>query len=163
VHADPPNAAGPGDLVQVWQPSTENQAAERVATAEIRATHEDTVTLSLDEYDARKLAGGDYRLLTLPYDPGADRQFASLLRAADETMVAVTVEAGSDLDGATVATVEGTVVAVRSDAGVDAIPSAARTLAAGDTLYVVARPDVARRVDAAAAAAEELPDDSPSQ
>ncbi len=163
VHADPPNAAGPGDLVQVWQPSTEDQAAERIATAEIRATHEDTVTLSLDEYDARTLAGGDYRLLTLPYEPGADRQFASLLRAADETMVVVTVEAGSDLDGATVATVEGTVVAVRSEAGVDAIPSASRMLAADDTLYVLARPDVARRVDAAAAADEEPADESPSQ
>ncbi|MCD2204612.1 potassium transporter TrkA [Halobacterium sp. KA-6] len=163
VHADPPNAAGPGDLVQVWQPSTEDQAAERVATAEIRATREDTVTLSLDEYDARKLAGGDYRLLTLPYEPGADRQFASLLRAADETMVVVTVEAGSSLDGATVATVEGTVVAVRGEAGVSAIPSASRTLAAGDTLYVVARPDVARRVDTAAAVAEEPAEESPSQ
>jgi hypothetical protein len=163
VHADPPNAAGPGDLVQVWRPSTEDQAAERVATAEMRATHEDTVTLSLDEYDARTLAGGDYRLLTLPYEPGADRQFASLLRAADETMVVVTVEAGSDLDSATVATVEGTVVAVRGEAGVDAIPSSSRVLAAGDTLYVVARPDVARRVDAAAAADEEPVDEEPSQ
>ncbi|MCD2200081.1 TrkA C-terminal domain-containing protein [Halobacterium sp. KA-4] len=163
VHADPPNAAGPGDLVQVWQPSTKDQTAERVATAEIRATREDTVTLSLDEYDARKLAGGDYRLLTLPYEPGADRQFASLLRAADETMVVVTVEADSSLDGATVATVDGTVVAVRSEAGVSAIPSASRTLTAGDTLYVVARPDVARRVDAAAAVAEEPAEESPSQ
>jgi hypothetical protein len=163
VHADPPNAAGPGDLVQVWRPRTDEQPAERVATAEIRATHEDTVTLSLDEYDARNLAGGDYRLLTLPYEPGADRQFASLLRAADETMVVVTVAAGSALDGAAVETVEGTVVAVRGDAGVDAIPSASRTLAAGDTLYVVARPDVARRVDAAAAVAEEPADESPSQ
>ncbi|MCG1003989.1 MULTISPECIES: TrkA C-terminal domain-containing protein [Halobacterium] len=163
VHADPPNAAGPGDLVQVWQPSTETEAAERVATAEIRATHEDTVTLSLDEYDARTLAGGDYRLLTLPYEPGADRQFASLLRAADETMVVVTVAADSALDGAEVATVDGTVVAVRGDTGVDAIPSGSRVLAAGDTLYVVARPDVARRVDAAAAAPEEPVDESPSQ
>ncbi|WP_370683981.1 TrkA C-terminal domain-containing protein, partial [Halobacterium hubeiense] len=159
----PPNAAGPGDLVQVWRPRTDEQPAERVATAEIRATHEDTVTLSLDEYDARNLAGGDYRLLTLPYEPGADRQFASLLRAADETMVVVTVAAGSALDGTAVETVEGTVVAVRGDAGVDAIPSASRVLAAGDTLYVVARPDVARRVDAAAAVAEESDDESPSQ
>ncbi|MGB9964849.1 potassium transporter TrkA [Halobacterium hubeiense] len=157
VHADPPNSAGPGDLVQVWRPRTETEPAERVATAEIRATHEDTVTLSLDEYDARELAGGDYRLLTLPYEPGADRQFASLLRAADETMVVVTVSADSDLDGAAVAVVDGTVVAVRSDSGVDAIPSGSRTLSAGDTVYVVARPDVARRVDAAAAAPADQP------
>lgn len=152
VRADPPNAAGPGDLVQVWR--TDVDPPERVSTAEIRATCEDAVTLSLDEYDARTLAGGDYRLLTLPYEPGADRQFASLLRSADETMVVTTVEAGSDLDGATVAAVEATVVAVRTPDGVDAIPVGSHTLAAGDTLYVVARPDVARRLDAAAAAAD---------
>ncbi|NIB99940.1 potassium transporter TrkA [Halobacterium sp. R2-5] len=154
VNADPPNAAGPGDLVQVWR--TDAEPAERVATAEIRATCEDTVTLSLDDHDAFELAGGSYRLATLPYEPGADRQFAALLRAADETMVVTTVEAGSTLDGGTVGGVEGTVVAVRSESSVDAIPSASRPLAAGDTLYVVARPDASRRLDAAATAAEEV-------
>lgn len=152
VRADPPNAAGPGDLVQVWR--TDGDTPERVTTAEIRATYEDAVTLSLDEYDARTLAGGDYRLLTLPYEPGADRQFASVLRRADETMVVLDVEAGSDLDGATVADVEGTVVAVRSASGADAIPDGTRTLTAGETLYVIARPDVARRLDAAATVPE---------
>jgi hypothetical protein len=152
VRADPPNAAGPGDLVQVWR--TDGDTPERVATAELRATYEDVVTLSLDEYDARTLAGGDYRLLTLPYEPGADRQFASVFRSADETMVVLDVEAGSDLDGATVADVEGTVVAVRSERGADAIPDGTRTLTAGETLYVIARPDAARRLDAAATAPE---------
>ncbi|WP_336036312.1 potassium transporter TrkA [Halobacterium yunchengense] len=152
VRADPPNAAGPGDLVQVWR--TGGESPERVTTAEVRATHDDTVTLSLDEVDADAVAGGDYRLVTLPYEPGADRQFASLLRTADETMAVVTVAAGSALDGATVAAVEGTVVAVRSADGVDAIPTHVRSLAAGDTLYVVARPDAARRLDAAAAGGE---------
>ncbi|MFC3477312.1 potassium transporter TrkA [Halobacterium litoreum] len=150
VRADPPNAAGAGDLVQVWE--TTGESPERVATAEIRGVHEDAVTLSLDEYDARGLAGGDYRLLTLPYEPGADRQFASLLRGADETMTVATVAADSDLDGATVGDVAGTVVAVRSADGVDAIPARDRVLAPEDTLYVVARPDAARRLDAAVAA-----------
>ena len=150
VRADPPNVAGPGDLVEVWR--TDSRPAERVATAELRATCEDTVTLSLDELDARDIAGRDYKLLTLPYEPGADRQFASVLRNADETMVVATVDADSDLDGATVVSVEGVVVAVRGERGVDAIPAGKRELAAGDTLYVVARPDVARRLDAAASA-----------
>jgi uncharacterized protein with PhoU and TrkA domain len=150
VNADPPNAAAAGDLVQVWRVDGEDR--ERITTAEIRGVAEDTVTLSLDEYDATSLAGGDYRLLTLPHEPGADRQFAALLRNADETMSVATVAAGSDLDGATVADVAGTVVAVRNSDQLDAIPSEERRLAAGDTVYVVARPDAARRLDAAAAA-----------
>ncbi|MFB6072008.1 MAG: TrkA C-terminal domain-containing protein [Halobacterium sp.] len=93
--------------------------------------------------------------MTLPYEPGADRQFASLLRSADETMTVATVEVGSALDGASVADAAGTVVAVRSTDGVDPIPARDRVLAPGDTLYVVARPDVARRLDVAAAAGGE--------
>ena len=150
VTADPPHAAAAGDLVQVWR--SDDGDAERVATAELRGVSDDTVTLSLDEYDARSLAGGDYRLLTLPYEPGADRQFASLLRNAAETMTVVPVEAGSDLDGATVGDVDGTVTAVRTGDGVEAIPRGSHVLAAGDTLYVVARPDAVRRLDAAATA-----------
>lgn len=150
VTADPPNAAAAGDLVQVWKLTDDGK--ERVATAELRGVADDTVTLSLDEYEARSLAGGEYRLVTLPFEPGADRQFASLLRNADETMAVATVAEGSDLDGATAADVPGTVIAVRDGDGIDAIPSETRTLAAGDTVYVVARPDAARRLDAAAAA-----------
>jgi Trk K+ transport system NAD-binding subunit len=67
-------------------------------------------------------------------------------------MAVVAVAAGSDLDGATVADAAGIVVAVRSDGGVDAIPDRSRTLAAGDTVYAVVRPDAARRLEATAAA-----------
>lgn len=150
VHADPPNAAAAGDLVQVWRVDGDDR--ERITTAEIRGVADDTVTLALDEYDATALAGGEYRLLTLPHEPDADRQFAALLRNADETMAVATVAAGSDLDGMAVADVAGTVVAVRDSERLDAIPSAERTLAAGNTVYVVARPDAARRLDAAATA-----------
>jgi hypothetical protein len=150
VRADPPNAAGAGDLVQVYDAS--GGRPQRVATAELRGVHEDTVTLALDEVDARSVAGGDYRLATLPYEPGADRQFATLLRGSDETLAVADVAAGSDLDGAAVADVPGTVVAVRSADGVAAIPARDRGIAAGDTVYVVARPDAARRLDDAAAA-----------
>lgn len=149
VRADPPNAASAGDLLQVWR--TDADRPERVATAELHAVHEDTVTLSLDAYDARALAGGDYRLVTLPHEPGADRQFAGLLRGAVETMTVTEVAAGSDLDGATVADVDGAVVAVRAGRSVTPIPARDHEFAAGDTLYVVARPDAIRRLDAAAA------------
>lgn len=130
-------------------------ATDRRCPFDQRRSHPDggsVLTLSLDEYDATALAGGDYRLITLPHEPGADRQFAALLRNADETMAVATVAAGSDLDGTAVADVAGTVVAVRDSERLDAIPSEDRTLVAGDTVYVVARPDDARRLDAAAAA-----------
>jgi len=150
AHADPPNAASSGDLVQVW--SVEDGTQNRVATAELRGVHGDAVTLAVDETDAESLAGGDFRLATLPREPGADRQFAALLRGADETITVVSVAAGSDLDGATVSEASGVVVAVRSNGSVDSIPDRSRVLATGDTVYAVVRPDGARRLEAAAAA-----------
>jgi len=150
AHADPPNAATSGDLVQAW--SVADGAQTRVATAELRGVHGDAVTLAADAADAASLAGGDFRLATLPREPGADRQFASLLRDADERLAVAAVAADSDLDGATVADAAGVVVAVRSADGVDAVPDRSRTLAAGDTVYAVVRPDAARRLEAAAAA-----------
>ena len=150
ARADPPYAASSGDLVQVWAVGDETQ--NRVATAELRGVHEDAVTLAVDEADAEAVAGGDFRLATLPREPGADHQFAALLRGADETMTVVSVAAGSDLDGATVGDAAGVVVAVRSNGSVDSIPDHSRTLAAGDTVYAVVRPDAARRLEAASAA-----------
>lgn len=148
VTADPPNAASPGDVVQVW---TTDPEPDRVATGELRGVAGDTVTLALDAAEAERIAGGDYRLLTLPNDPSAERQFASVLRGADETMVTVTVREGSALAGATVGDVGATVAAVRPpDAAVEPIPKRARALAVGDVLYLVARPDVARDVEARA-------------
>jgi len=152
ARADPPFAASSGDLVQVW--SVTDDARDRVATAEIRGVHGDAVTLAVDDADAQRVAGGDFRLATLPREPGADHQFAALLRGADETMTVVGVAAGSDLDGATVGDAAGVVVAVRSNGSVDSIPDRSRTLAAGDTVYAVVRPDAARRLETAAAAPE---------
>lgn len=153
AHADPPNAASSGDLVQVW--SVADGARDRVATAELRGVHGDAVTLAVDEPDAEAVAGGRFRLATLPREPGADHQFAALLRDADETMTVVTVAPDSDLDGATVADAAGVVVAVRSADGVDAIPDHSRALDAGDAVYAVVRPDAARRLEGAAAAPTE--------
>jgi len=150
ARADPPYAASSGDLVQVW--SAADGTKTRVATAELRGTHGDAVTLVVDDADAEAVAGGEFRLATLPREPGADHQFAALLRGADETMTVVEVAAGSDLDGATVGDAAGVVVAVRSNGSVDSIPDRSRALAAGDTVYAVVRPDAARRLEVAAAA-----------
>ncbi|AXG11539.1 TrkA C-terminal domain-containing protein [Haloplanus rubicundus] len=146
VRADPANAASPGDRVQVWRTDA---APERVLTAELRAHVDDVATLAVAEEEAARLdAASTYRLVTLPAEPQAEREFASLLRAAEETMYVVRVAEGSDLVGAAVEELAATVVAVTgADGSVDDLPDD-RTLAAGDAVYVVARPETYRRLDA---------------
>ncbi|WP_277553316.1 potassium transporter TrkA [Halobaculum limi] len=190
VRADPPNGAGPGDVVQVWRhppnpdegenaraavdgvgaangdeervgiEATESDGglegvqAERVATAELRAVAGDVVTLAVDAADVEAFdADGTYRLVTMPRSPRTDREFASLLRLADETMAVLHVEAGSALDGATVGEVTGSVVAVESaDRSVQPIPPRGYVLAADETVYLVARPETLREVERRATA-----------
>ncbi|GAB3423148.1 hypothetical protein GCM10027435_28710 [Haloparvum alkalitolerans] len=172
VTADPANAATPGDVVQVWKPGGTPDEAEaagagesgeadqrpkRVATAELRATAGDVATLALDEADASALDDRTvYRLATLPAEQRADREFATVLRSADETMSAVRVEPGSSLVGTTVADVAAVVAAVRPPEGsVQAIPPRAYAFAAGDTVYLVGRPDELRRFETLAADGED--------
>ena len=153
IRADPPYSAASGDGVQVWTPGP---GPSRVATGELRAAVDDVVTLSLDEVDAESLdPARRYRLVTLPEEPRPDREFASLLRRADETMSAIRIPAGSPLDGGTVGGTGVSVVAVQPEDGtVEAMPRRDREVAAGDVLYVVARPEALRRLEAAAAAVE---------
>ena len=154
VTADPPNNATAGDTVQLWRDGPD---PERVATGELRGVADDAVTVALDESDAERLTEeGDYRLVTLPAEPQADREFASLLRNADETMASITVETGSDLEGRTVGEVGSVVAAVRpADGPVQPIPRRAYALAAGDLVYLVGRPDAIRRLETASVEADE--------
>ena len=150
IRADPPAGASPGDTIQVWRAGEDGP--ERLLTAELRATAGDVVTLAGDEDDVRALdPGSEYRLVTLARHLRPERQFAALLRNADETMAATAVGAESEFVGKSVDDLGGSVVAVRpAEGGIVALPSRDRTLAAGDTVYVVARPEVLRRMEAAA-------------
>ncbi|WP_267640660.1 TrkA C-terminal domain-containing protein [Haloarchaeobius amylolyticus] len=150
IKADPANAASPGDVVQVWERTEEG--LQRRATGELRATQGDVVTLAVDETDAEALSDTtEYRLVTLPAEPSADREFASLLRVADETMGAVAIDEGSALAGLTVGALDVTVAAIRSpDGAVTATPPRTTPLPAGTTVYVIARPDALRTFEAAA-------------
>lgn len=156
VRADPAPAVSPGDVVQVWSTDEPADGAidepKRVATAEVRGATGDVVTLAVDVDDTGRLdSDSTYRLVTLPVEPRADREFAAVLRAAEETMGAVTVAEDSALDGTPVGGLDVAVVAVRGDeTGVETIPSRSRILAAGETIYVVARPETIRRLEAAA-------------
>jgi hypothetical protein len=155
VEADPPNNASPGDAVQVWtdpDPAGEGEP-KRVTNAELRGTAEDLVTLVVDEPDARRLeTDRRYRLVTLPVEQRADREFAAQLRSAEETMSAVTVKEESALVGSSVNAVDVAVVAVRTtDGDVIAIPTRARAIGAGETIYAIGRPDRLRKLENAAA------------
>lgn len=145
VRADPAPAASAGDVVQLFRDG------ERVATAELRGTAGDTVTVALDREDAAALDEGPYRLVTLPAAPAPDREFATLLRAVDETLGVATVAEGSELVGTSVGALAPAVVAVRGAEGVTAIPPRSWAFAPGDVVYAVGRPDALRRLEAAAA------------
>lgn len=182
VQADPVGDAGPGDIVQVWTTSEEpaepaptpetgaegipdaerppetavpeaEPTPRRVVTAELRAVAGDTVTLAVDETEAEALSGEErYRLVTLPVSPRADREFASLLRAADETFGAVSLPGSSPLAGVAVGDLDATVVAVRgTDGSLDTLPDRERPLAGGETVYALGRPDVLRGLESRAA------------
>lgn len=150
VRADPAFAASAGDVVQVWR----GDPPERVTTAELRGVAGDTVTLAVDAADVDALdPERTYRLVTLPVESRPDREFASLLRAAEETMGVVDVAADSSLVGQPVGALDAAVVAVRgTDGDVETIPSRARTLAAGEAVYAIARPDTLRKLEAAGGA-----------
>ena len=121
----------------------------------------DVVTLAVDEHQADRLEESTrYRLLTLSADPRIDREFASLLRSADETMAVLEVEPGSELEGEPVESLSASVVAIRPPSGpIEPIPEHRRALAVGDTLYVIARPETVRRLERRVAGTES--DDGP--
>jgi hypothetical protein len=179
IEADPVTGAGPGDIVQVWStgehaaptpatvetepvPDVETPAESavpeaaptprRLLTAEVRAVAGDTVTLAVDEADAAALpADEQYRLVTLPVSPRPDREFASLLRAADETFGVVTVPTGNPLIGVAIGDLDATVVAVRApDGSLDTIPGRQHALAGGERVYALGRPDVLRSLESRA-------------
>jgi hypothetical protein len=159
IRADPAFAASAGDIVQVWT----TDPTERVTTAELRGVSGDVVTLAVDAADAPLLdADTEYRLVTLPVEPRADREFASLLRAAPETMSVVAVHEGSSLIGRPIQSLGVTVVAIRTGGGIEAIPTRDRTVRAGDDLYAIAKPEDLRKLDAEAVSAVGTPADGTS-
>ncbi|MFD1641719.1 potassium transporter TrkA [Halohasta litorea] len=158
IRADPPNNATSGDQVQVWSTA---EPTERLTSGEIRGVAGDVVTLAVDEADAGLLSPTErYRLLTMPAEPQADREFATLLRSVDETMGTVTVEANSMLVGETADTVAAAVLAIRpSGEKLTALPESARQFESGDTIYVLARPDVLRQLEGWATTPAPVSDD----
>ena len=151
ITADPPHAASAGDTVQVWSTAPERT---RLLTAELRATVDDVVTLATDLADADRLDPEErYRLVTLPSEVRVDREFASLLRNADETMDVVTIAEASPLAGAPVGSLDLAVLARRpAGESIEAIPPRSTVISAGDQIYALGRPEALRRLQLASEA-----------
>lgn len=149
IRADPAFSAGPGDHVRVWRTT---DAPERLLTGEIRGIAGDVVTLAVDEGDVDRLAPeAGYRLVTLPGRERPDREFAAILRRANETAAEVTVAEGSPLVGRAVGDLEVTVLGVETAGGaVEAPPAAGRSIAVDERVVVMGRPDAVRRFEAGA-------------
>jgi hypothetical protein len=138
VRADPGFSASTGDIVQLWEP----ESMQRVCTGELRGVADDVVTIAIDGADTPKVdPTRRYRLVTLPVNDRPDREFASLLRAAEETFSTVTVEAGSPLHGLPVGALDLTLTAIRPDEGEPVpFPDREYRLTPGDLLFVIATP-----------------------
>ncbi|WP_455449908.1 TrkA C-terminal domain-containing protein [Natrinema thermotolerans] len=150
LEGDPAADASPGDAVRIWARG-EDGGARRIAGGELRGTAGDVATVAIDAEDARDIApDGDYRLVTLPGSPDAERDLVSLLRAADETVRSITVEADDPLVGLAVDSLPVLVLALEREGDGDAehrpLPAGDVRLAAGDVAYVLGRPDALRRV-----------------
>lgn len=145
VEADPPFGATAGDVVQIWRPGSE---PERVGLGEVRAAVGSVATLAVDEAVAEAVdPRRRHRLVTLPGTANAERDFAAALRRADETLGVLILEADDPLVGGTVGDVDLTVVAVEGeDRELETIPSRDRVLAAGETVFVLGRPEAIRRL-----------------
>lgn len=156
IRADPSYAAGSGDSVQVWS----EDGSERVCNAEVRGTAGPVVTLAVDATDAPKLdPEARYRLVTLSTDARPDREFASLLRAADETLALVEIGAESTLVGTALGALGATVVAVAppGEERVQTLPGRDHTLEGGESIYVIAQPEALRRIESRAGASVSSP------
>lgn len=152
LRADPAPEASPGDAVELWT----DDPAERVARGELRGVAEDVATVAIEEHDAGIDRDRRYRFVTRSVDPRPDREFATLLRTADETMGISTIDAESVLVGRAVRSTGVTVAAIRTAAGeLEALPPPTRSLAAGETIYAIGRPEALRRLESRASAGDD--------
>lgn len=147
LRADPAPEASPGDAVQLWT----DDPPRRVATGELRGVTDGVATVAIEEEDAAIDRDRRYRIVTRSPDPRPDREFATVLRAADETTGSSTVAAESALVGREVRTVGASVAAIRTTEGdLEALPSPSRSLAAGETIHAIGRPEALRRLESRA-------------
>lgn len=136
IRADPSPDATLGDPVEIW--STDGRR-RLVATGTVRTTNGTSATVVVDADVAGDLDDDErYRLLTRPDDPTDGYEFASTLRAAEETVTTVHVDADSPMVGEFVGWLPGRVLVVDRDDDLHPLPPDNETLEAGDDVWVVA-------------------------
>ncbi|APE96436.1 potassium transporter TrkA [Halodesulfurarchaeum formicicum] len=146
VRADPPFSATAGDIVQLW---AVEDTPRKLGTGELRARVGSIATITTDRAVATAIdPEAEYRLLTLEADSRPDREFAAMLRRADETMRLLSITDSSPLVGQSVAAIDGTVLGIRTAGeSVETIPNRSRVIQAGDELFVIGRPEILRKLD----------------
>ncbi|WP_440764812.1 potassium transporter TrkA [Natronorubrum sp. DTA7] len=150
VRADPPFSASAGDTVQLWRVNADGET--RLGAAELRASVGPVATLITDDSIAKTVDPTEpYRLLTLAAESHPDREFAGMLRRADETMSLVDITDASPLVSTPLGALDVTIIAVRSPGGeVETIPKRDRSIDAGDQLFAIGRPESLRKLEAVA-------------
>lgn len=149
IRADPAYRSSPGDQVRIWRATPQ---PERVTSGEVRGVVSDVVTVSVAEEAVEALRSEQgYKLETVPRGHHVDREFASILRRANESAEETTIVADSELVGTRVAEAGVTVIAIeRPDGTVEAPPPGDAELSGGQRVVVIGRPDELRRFIAAA-------------
>ncbi|WP_436346642.1 hypothetical protein [Natronorubrum sp. FCH18a] len=139
IAGDPSPRASAGDPIEVW--TADEGSSRLVTTGTLRASAGPitTVVVDADDVDAFE-PDGRYQLTTRPETPSDGHALVSAIRAADETVVAITVEDGGPLESEFAGWVPGTVLAIDRDDEVLTVPADKEPLAAGDTIYVFGTP-----------------------
>lgn len=122
--------------------------ARQITRGELRARAGDVATVMIEENKVEAIdQSREYRLVTIPASRHPEKEFASLLRAANESMETVSVETGSDLVSLPLGAIKPIVVSIQSsDDDIETLPKRTRRCQAGDTLYAVGRPDQLRKL-----------------
>lgn len=148
VRADPPFSATAGDVVQIWH--ADETGAKQVGTGELRGSVDRIATVTTDREVAEAIdPDRSYRLLTLAADSHPDREFAAMLRRADETIRILTVGSASPFVGSSVAALSVTIIGIRGPGGeIETIPNRTRRIGSGDELFAIGRPETFRKLEA---------------
>lgn len=122
--------------------------AHPIGMGELWATAGDVATLVVDRNQLNAIdQSKTYAMVTLPDRKNADREFASLLRVANETMESIRVKEGSPLDGIPIEAIQSKIIAIKPQTGpLEILPDPGRLCKPGDKLFVIGRHDEMRKL-----------------
>ncbi len=138
IRSDPPSDARSGDPVELW---TDTDSSRLIAVGTLASATGNVATVILGTDDATAVSAGErYRLLTRPTTPDDTAEFIGALRAADETVTTVAVDAQSQLAGEFVGWLPGTVLVIERGDELHPMPADRVPIQAGDRLWVLGTP-----------------------